>query len=254
MDYPRRQEGRVAIVTGAASGIGAAVARRLVAEGARVGALDRDHTQLKEAFADLTAVTPLEADVSDRAAVDAAFAEYVDARGQLDVLVHSAGVRGIHQPVVGYLDGEYHEMTDEEWQRVLSVNLYGTFHCVRAGLRHMVPRGSGSVVTLSSVAGLGGMPRTAQYSASKAGVRAFSQAVAQEAIEYGVRVNCVAPGPTLTPMLGLGPSNQMRQWNLPIKRAADPAEIAACICFLASDEASFHVGETMTPNGGMVIH
>jgi 3-oxoacyl-[acyl-carrier protein] reductase len=255
MDYPRRQQGRAAIVTGGGSGIGAAVVRRLVAEGARVAALDRDRAQLKEVFADLPEVTPLEADVADREAVDAAFAEYVDTHdGRLDVLVHSAGVRGVHQPVVGYIDDEYHEMSDAEWQRVLSVNLYGTFHCVRAGLRHMVPRRRGAVVTLSSVAGLGGMPRTAQYSATKAAVRAFSQAVAQEVIEYGIRVNIVAPGPTLTPMLGLGPANQMQQWNLPIKRPADPGEIAAGICYLASDEASFHVGETMTPNGGMVIH
>jgi 3-oxoacyl-[acyl-carrier protein] reductase len=257
MDYPRRQDGRIAVVTGGASGIGAAVVRRLVAEGAQVGAVDRDRARVEETFADLPQVTPLGADVADRAAVDSVFAEYVDAHdGRLDVLVHSAGVRGVHQPVVGYVDGQdrLHEMSDEEWQRVLSVNLHGTFHCVRAALRHMVPRRGGAIVTLSSVAGLAGMPRTAQYSATKAAVRAFSQAVAQEAIEYGVRVNIVAPGPTATPMLGLGPADQMRVWNLPIGRPAEPEELAAGICYLASDEASFHVGETMTPNGGMVIH
>jgi len=196
-------------------------------------------------------------DVTDSAAVDAAFAGAVDRHGRLDVVVNSAGVddppvkAAVARAVAA---GEPIDVTaslsDEQWRRTMSVNLDGVFYCVRAALRVMLPQGSGSIVNIASSAGVNPMPGIPHYSASKAAVIALTRSVAKEVAGRGVRVNAIAPGGVDTPMAartppGVGPT-------IPLGRLATAAEIAAAALFLATSEASYVTGETLNVNGGTV--
>ena len=264
----RRFEGRVGIVTGAGSGIGAATAARLAAEGARLAVFDIDGDAATRQCGHLPGVIVEAVDVGDSEAVDAAVARAAAQLGRLDFLAHIAGVdaareikqmlgehygalaRGAGQPGIrGVVD-----LTNEEWRRVMSTNLDGTFYCTRAVLRVMVDQRSGAIVTTSSTTGVQGAAGVSHYSASKGGVRVFTQAVAREVAPFGIRVNTVAPGPTETAMLARNPPEALKgAASTPLGRSAGPAELAAVIAFLLSDDASYIVGETCNVNGGMVI-
>ncbi|MER5787511.1 SDR family NAD(P)-dependent oxidoreductase [Streptomyces sp. NPDC001980] len=253
-----RFDGCVALVTGAGSGIGAAVARRLAGQGAEVFAADIDGTAAEAVTRELSGAHALTVDVTDGAQVDRAFAEATGRQGRLDVVVHAAGV---DDPAAkewiaeALLDDRPPEVTtrlgDDAWRRVLRVNLDGTFHVLRAALRVMVPRRSGAVVTVGSSSAFDTVAGYPHYAASKAGAHALSQAVAKEAIAFGVRVNTVAPGPTETGMAARTPAALRRGFADPrVRPYATPEEIADIALFLASEDAANLVGAVLLANGG----
>ncbi|MGW3417716.1 SDR family NAD(P)-dependent oxidoreductase [Streptomyces phaeochromogenes] len=250
--------GRTALVTGAGSGIGAAVARRLAAQGAVVFAADVDGAAAEAIAKELPGARPLTMDVSDDDQVDRAVEGVVRDRGRLDVVVHAAGVDDPEAKqwiaeallderppdVVTRLDGA-------AWRRVMRVNLDGTFHVLRAALRVMAPRRSGAIVTVGSSSAFDAPVGYPHYAASKAGAHALSQAVAKEAIAFGVRVNTVAPGPTDTGMAARTPAALRQDLADPrVRPYASAGEIADVALFLASDEAVNLVGAVLLANGG----
>jgi 2-dehydro-3-deoxy-L-rhamnonate dehydrogenase (NAD+) len=238
-DY--RFSGRVALVTGGASGIGEAVARRLVSEGAAVASFD-----LQPAAA--TDVLSLAGDVSKSADVDAAVRRTEEELGPIDVLVCSAGVPGVSLPSM--------EISDEEWRRVLSINADGVFFCNRAAAPGMVERGYGRIVNVASIAGKEGNPMAAAYSASKAAVIALTKAIGKDLARTGVAVNCVAPAVIETPILE-GVSGEHIEYmveRIPMGRMGRADEVAALICWLATEECSFSTGATYDISGGRAVY
>jgi 3-oxoacyl-[acyl-carrier protein] reductase len=236
-----RFSGRVALVTGGASGIGAAVAERLRSEGASVASLD-----LQPASAD--GVLALSGDVSSSADVERAVAAVERDLGHVDVLVCSAGVPGQSLPTV--------EVTDEEWRRVMAVNADGVFFCNRAVLPRMVERGYGRIVNVASIAGKEGNPMAGAYSASKAAVIALTKAIGKDVADTGVLVNCVAPAVIETPILE-GITQEHTEYmvaRIPMGRMGTPAEVAALVCWLASEECSFSTGATYDISGGRAVY
>jgi len=246
--------GRVAIVTGGASGIGRATGHRLAADGARVVVVDRVDTEAaaRAMAAGDGAAWGIVADVADEAAVAAAFAAVTAREGRLDVLVNAAGI-GSPRPVT--ID----EATLEEWQRLCAVNLTGTFLCCRAAVSLMRRGGGGAVVNVASEIGLVGAPRSAMYGATKGGVVQLTRALAVDHAPDGIRVNCVCPGPVDTPLLrqsiarASDPEAKRRQEveSTLLGRLGTPDEIASVICFLASPEASFVTGSIVVADGGV---
>jgi 3-oxoacyl-[acyl-carrier protein] reductase len=235
-----RFSGRVALVTGGASGIGAAVARRLVAEGAKVASLD-----LSEAVPD--GVLAITGDVSSSAQVSEAVRRAEAELGPLDVLVCSAGVPGRSLRTV--------EVDDAEWHRVLAINTDGVFFANRAVIPGMVDRGYGRIVNVASIAGKEGNPMAAAYSASKAAVIALTKAIGKDLARTGVLVNCIAPAVIETPILA-GLSEQHVDYmieRVPMGRMGSPEEVAALVCWLASDECSFSTGATYDISGGRAV-
>jgi 3-oxoacyl-[acyl-carrier protein] reductase len=264
-----RRDGRVAVVTGGGSGIGEAIALRLAEDGARVAVLDVD-VDAAGVTAGLVGGVALHADVADGAAVDHALAEAEATLGPVDVWVNNAGIAAVANaeriadrvqrqldeaadgPVTTALDALV-RLPDDEWRRMLAVHLDGTFHGTRAAARSMGPRGTGVIVNIASICGLEGCVGHPHYSAAKAGILGFTRAVAKELIVQGIRVNAVAPGFVETETRALSDRERARiASRTPIGRHGRPAEIAATVAFLASDDASFFVGETVSPNGGLV--
>jgi 3-oxoacyl-[acyl-carrier protein] reductase len=264
-------DGRVALVTGGGSGIGEAICLALAGEGARVAVVDVNR-EAAELTAGLVAKgVAIECDVADAEAVDRAVAEVESTLGPLDVLVNNAGIAGRDEldrvlprmeqqlseaaagGVTTALDATV-QLTDEEWRRMLSIHLDGTFYCTRAALRSMAPRQSGVIVNIASICGMEGCTGAPHYSAAKAGILGFTRAVAKEVILQGVRVNAIAPGYIDTPLLD-DLSETVRQATVmqtPIGRLGTAQEIAALALYLATDEAAFFVGATLSPNGGYV--
>jgi 2-dehydro-3-deoxy-L-rhamnonate dehydrogenase (NAD+) len=238
-DY--RFSDRVALVTGGASGIGAAVARRLVAEGARVASLDLQ-------AAETEGVLALAGDVSRSPDIEVAVSQVEVELGPIDVLVCSAGVPGQSLPSM--------EIPDEEWRRVLGINADGVFYCNRAVAPGMVERGYGRIVNLASIAGKEGNPMAAAYSASKAAVIGMTKAIGKDLARTGVLVNCVAPAVIETPILE-GVSQQHIDYmveRIPMGRMGSAEEVAALICWLASEECSFSTGATYDISGGRAVY
>jgi NAD(P)-dependent dehydrogenase (short-subunit alcohol dehydrogenase family) len=238
-DY--RFSGRTALVTGGASGIGAAVAARLSAEGARVATLDL-HADGSNG------VLAVAADVSDSAQVGIAVAQVESDLGPIDVLVCSAGVSGQSLRTV--------DVPDEEWRRVLAINADGVFFCNRAVIPGMVERGYGRIVNVASIAGKEGNPMAAAYSASKAAVIGLTKAIGKDLASSGVVVNCVAPAVIETPILD-GITQEHIDYmveRIPMGRMGSPEEVAALVCWLSSDECSFSTGATYDISGGRAVY
>jgi NAD(P)-dependent dehydrogenase (short-subunit alcohol dehydrogenase family) len=235
-----RFSGRVALVTGAASGIGAAAARRLLAEGAQVATLDLSGDGPDGVLA-------LQGDVSLSADVDAAVARAEADLGPIDVLVCCAGIGGASLRT--------QDVSDEEWKRVMAINADGVFWCNRSVVGGMEARGYGRIVNVASIAGKEGNPMAAAYSASKAAVIALTKSVGKDLARSGVAVNCIAPAVIETPILE-GLSQQHVDYmveRIPMGRMGSVEEVAALICWLASEECSFSTGATYDISGGRAV-
>jgi 2-hydroxycyclohexanecarboxyl-CoA dehydrogenase len=241
-----RLEGRKALVTGGASGIGAAIARRLAAEGAQVTIGDLNLEGATEVAGEISGLA-IELDVTDlgsaQAAVDAA-------QPPIDVLVNNAGTDEF---------GFFAQTTPEQWQKVIDVNLYGVLNCTFAALPGMQEAGYGRMVNIASEAGRVGSKGSAAYSAAKAGVIGFTKVMAREGARFGITANAIAPGPIETPLL-----MQAREFGeigekvietmkagTQLRRLGQPEEVAAAVAFLASDDASYVTGETLGVSGGL---
>jgi 3-oxoacyl-[acyl-carrier protein] reductase len=244
-----RLDSKIAVVTGAAQGIGRAIAERFAAEGAVLALLDNDAARLGTFTAPCLAIA---GDVTDEAFVEDAFARIVAAYGRIDILVNNVG---------GARNAKLWEMTAETWDFTIRLNLRSAFLCTRAASRVMINQRSGAIVCMSSGA-REGTPWTAHhaggsaYSAAKAGIHGFLRDAALELGEYGVRINAVAPGPINTERTA-GAFEKMREpaeyspYRLvPLKRIGKPSEIADAVLFLASDEASYITGTTLAVAGG----
>jgi 2-hydroxycyclohexanecarboxyl-CoA dehydrogenase len=245
---------RAAVVTGGASGIGLGVARQLVVDGCRVAVLDRDRAGAEEAAAELEAqggkAVAVEVDVADRASVDAAFARVRAELGPVEILVTSAGVESFDALL---------DITPEIWDRIIAVNLTGTFSCVQAAVPDMLAARWGRIVTISSSSAQSGAPNMAHYAASKGGVISLTKALAVELARSGITVNTIPPSLVDTPMArqaeaaGDFPGVDVVGPMVPMGRAGTPADIAAACSFLCSDGGSYITGQLIGVNGGMYI-
>jgi 3-oxoacyl-[acyl-carrier protein] reductase len=236
-----RFAGRVALVTGGSSGIGAATVRRLLAEGAKVASLDLDGGAPDGALT-------LHGDVSDSQQVEAAVARAASELGPIDVLVCSAGITGASISTV--------DVSDDEWRRVMAIDADGVFFCNRAVLPGMIERGYGRIVNVASIAGKEGNPMAAAYSAAKAAVIAMTKAIGKDVARTGVVVNCIAPAVIETPILdGLAQSHiDYMIERIPMGRMGTPDEVATLACWLASEECSFSTGATYDISGGRAVY
>lgn len=246
----RGLEGKVALVTGAARGIGQAIAQRLAAEGARVAVTDVDADGARAAAAAIGgAARGLPLDVTDGASIRAAVAAVEGEWGRIDVLVNNAGWDKV-EPFV--------RSDEATWDRVLAINLRGTIACTRAVLDGMIARRAGRIVNISSDAARVGSTGEAVYAAAKAGVIGFSKTLARELARYRINVNVVCPGPTDTPLLrGIAAESpalaEALKRAIPFGRLATPDEIAAAVAFFASDDAAFVTGQTLSVSGGLTM-
>lgn len=250
-----RLHDKVCVITGAAQGIGEAVAKRFSEEAAKLVLLDLDAGRLTKTAAALRsnsrAVTEIACDVTDEASVDKAFAAIVAEHGRIDVLVNNVG---------GARNAKLWDMSVEQWDFTIRLNLRSAFLCTRAAIRTMMKQRSGAIVCLSS-GSREGTPWTAQhsggaaYATSKAGIHGFIRDAALELSEHGIRINAVAPGPIATER-NVGLFEPMRNsdtspWKLvPMRRIGEPREVADAILYLASDEASYITGTTLNVAGG----
>ena len=246
--------GRVAVVTGAASGMGQAIARHLAARGDRVGLLDVHGDAALRAADGLRAtgatVIAVEADVANRRAVDAALDKVRTELGPIAIMVTSAGLDAFER---------FTDITVESWERVLAVNLSGTFHCLQAAVPDMLEARWGRMVTISSSSAQSGAVRMAHYVASKCGVIGLTKALALELAPHGITVNNIPPGVIDTPMsrragdAGDIPKIEKIAPRIPVGRAGTSEDIAAICGFLCSEEAGFITGQVIGVNGGMVL-
>ena len=243
-------EGKVAVVTGAARGIGQAIAKKLAQEGADVAICDLQAEWLAETAGIVQGfgrkALPLAVDVGDSDAVNACISEVVKVFGKVDIMVNNAGITK---------DTLLVRMSDEDWDAVLRVNLKGTFLFSRAVAKHMMKQRSGAIINIASISGIIGTAGQANYAASKAGVIALTKSTANELAARGVRANAIAPGfisSKMTDALSEDVRNQYLS-RIPLGRFGTVDDIASAVVFLASEQSSYLTGQTLNVNGGMVM-
>ncbi len=241
--------GQTAVVTGAATGIGEAIARRLAGARAAVAVADVDAEGAGKVAASIGGgAFAVEIDITDPESVARAVAKVIGRTGRIDIWVNNAGVAGKAAPIW--------EQTDEDWQRVIGINLTGAFYCCRAVIPHMRERGYGRIVNVASVAGKEGNPNMCAYSASKAGVIALTKSIAKEVALEGICVNSVAPAVVKTRILDELTPEQIAYMTskIPMRRTGKPEEIAAVVHFLASPDCSFVTGQCYDASGGRATY
>lgn len=243
-----RFDGRCAVITGGASGVGRAAAARIIAEGGQVCLWDLDAGVLAGVAADIGARNFQAVDVSDPDAVQRAADASAEAMGRIDILIAGAGVTGATGPVWEY--------PIDSWRRVIDINLNGAFYCCRALVPHMVRNGYGRIVNVSSVAGKEGNPNASAYSASKAGLLGLTKSLGKELAQTGVLVNAVTPATFNSPILSQLPQSQIdyMRSKIPMGRLGEMDEVAALICWLASAECSFSTAATFDISGGRTTY
>ena len=226
--------GRTAVVTGGAQGIGAAIAKRLQASGAKVAIWDLEGSP--------------HVDVADQTSIESAVKRSMAELGRIDVLINNAGIAGPSMPVVEY--------PVSEWQRVIDIDLNGPFLCCRAVVPHMVKAGYGRIVNIASIAGKEGNPNAAAYAAAKGGLIAFTKALGKELAQSGVLVNCVTPAAAQTAILEQVTAEFAKYMlsKIPMGRFVKVEEIAALVCWLASEECSFSTGAVFDISGGRATY
>ena len=242
------------MVTGGASGIGLATTRQLANRGDHVAVFDVDGERAAKVASELrddgATALACRVDVADRASVDGAFATVREELGPVHILVTSAGITAFD---------DFTEISLESWQRVLEVNLTGTFHCVQAAIPDMIEAKWGRIVTIASSSAQRGSPRMAHYVASKGGVIALTKSLAREYAPFGITVNTIPPSGIETPMTqqsrvsGDVPSDEAMKRAIPLGRLGTGDDVAAACVFLCSDEAGYITGQTVGVNGGSVL-
>jgi 3-oxoacyl-[acyl-carrier protein] reductase len=241
--------GQTAIVTGAATGIGEAIARRLAAAGAVIAVADLDVEGARARAESIgNGAFPVRIDIANAESVREAVGETLARRGQIDILVNNAGIAGRAAPL--------EEQTDEDWQQIIAVNLTGVFNCCRAVIGHMRARKYGRIVSVASIAGKEGNPNMTGYSATKAAVIGFTKSLAKEVATEGVCVNAVAPAVVRTRILDQLTEAQIDYMTqrIPMRRTGKPEEIAAVVHFLASPDCSFVTGQCYDASGGRATY
>lgn len=243
-----RFNGRRAIVTGGASGVGAAVAERIIGEGGAASLWDTNASALAEISGRIPSAHTFQVDVTDADAVARAAQATAETLGGVDILVASAGITGLTAPVW--------ELPVEQWRRVMDVNLSGPFYCSRAIVPLMMKAGYGRIVMVSSVAGKEGNPNASAYSASKAGLLGLTKSLGKELAQSNIRVNAVTPATFTSPILAQLPQSQIdyMRSRIPMGRLGEIEEIAALICWLCSEECSFSTAATFDVSGGRTTY
>ncbi|MCL4140652.1 UNVERIFIED_CONTAM: hypothetical protein GTU68_004334 [Idotea baltica] len=238
-----RLQGKIALITGGASGLGAQIGRRFTEEGATVIINDLRSADAEAMAAELGGDSMgVGFDVADSTAVEAGFKTVAERFGRLDVLVNNAGI-GLDTPDM--------HMPDERWRRMLAIHLDGTFFCTREALKIMAPQLSGSIISMGSIMGTAGGAGSPHYSAAKAGIMGFTRSLAREVVARNITVNAIAPGFIDTPMTEpIGDRKALIEAVTPMRRFGEPDDIAWAAVYLASDEAKFMTGQVLSPNGG----
>ena len=247
---------KVVLITGGGSGLGREMGLTFAREGAKVGVNDIRPESAQNVVTEIERAggkaRPFVADVSSSAAVRKMFADFIAAFGTIDIMINNAGIgrtRDSSEVI------PTHQKTDEDWRKMLATHLDSTFYCTREALNVMIPKQSGRIINLGSVAGTTGLAFASDYCAAKGGIIAFTKSVAREVVTMGILVNCIAPGFIDTPMTAIieGDFRKQIEAMTPMGRFGEPSDIAAAALFLASDDSKFMVGQVLSPNGGYVI-